>query len=80
MKCLVCRRSETRAGKATVTLERHGVTFVFNDVPAQVCPDCGEDYMDESVTGVLLEAAEEMAESGIRADVVSYHSLIHVAK
>jgi YgiT-type zinc finger domain-containing protein len=75
MKCLVCRRQDTQAGTATVTLERHGATFVFNDVPAQVCPDCGEDYVDEIVAGALLEAAEDMAEAGTRSDVRSYTEL-----
>ena len=76
MKCLVCRRAVTLAGTATVTLEHHGSTFVFNEVPAHVCPDCGEDYVDETVAGALLRAAEDMAAAGTRAGVRSYPSIV----
>ena len=40
MKCIVCKQAETRAGTTTVTLERQSATFVFKDVPAQVCISC----------------------------------------
>lgn len=29
MKCVVCKKGETKMGKATVTLEKHGATLVF---------------------------------------------------
>ena len=37
MKCVVCKKGETKSGKATVTLEKDGATLVFKGVPAQVC-------------------------------------------
>jgi hypothetical protein len=41
-------------------------------VPAQVCPNCGEDYVDENVTGYLLKSAEEMANDGEQVDIRRY--------
>jgi YgiT-type zinc finger domain-containing protein len=35
MKCVVCKKGETKAGKATVTLEKDGATLVFKGVPAE---------------------------------------------
>mgnify|MGYP001041985273 CR=1 FL=1 len=49
MKCVVCKQAETRPGTATVTLERDGLTVVFKGVPAQVCPNCGEDYVEQAI-------------------------------
>ena len=72
MKCIVCRQAETRFGKTTVTLERQGATLVFKDVPAQVCPNCGEDYVDDAVAGALLQSAEQMVASGTQVDIRSY--------
>ena len=72
MKCIVCKQAETRAGTTTVTLERQGATFVFKDVPAQVCPNCGEDYLDDAVASELLQSAEGMAAAGTQVDIRRY--------
>ena len=59
MTCTVCRHGETRPGATTVTFHRDGYTLVVNDVPADVCENCGEAYVDEAVTEQLLEMAAE---------------------
>jgi hypothetical protein len=41
-------------------------------VPARVCPNCGEEYVDEHVTARLLSSAEEMARAGALVDVREY--------
>jgi YgiT-type zinc finger domain-containing protein len=69
MKCVVCRQADTVPGHTTVTLERGGLTAVFKGVPAQVCPNCGEDYVDEGVTRQLLKAAEETVRNGTQVEV-----------
>jgi len=72
MKCIVCKQAETTPGTTTVTLERRGPTLVFKDVPAQVCPNCGEDYVDDVAAGAVLRSAEEMVASGAQVDIRSY--------
>ena len=74
MKCMACKQAETQPGKTTVTLERNGATLVFKDVPAEVCPNCGEDYVDEAVTRSLLKSAEDMVRSGAQVDIRTYAS------
>ena len=41
MKCVICKHGETMPGKSTVTLERNGATLVFQQVPGEVCQNCG---------------------------------------
>jgi len=72
MKCVVCKNGETKPGKATVTLERNGTTLVIKGVPANVCTNCGEEYVDEGTTDRLLKTAEEAARSGVQVDVREY--------
>ncbi len=72
MKCPICRTGETGPGKATVTLKREGLTLVVKGVPARVCANCGEEYVDESVARRLLEAAESDLRAGVRLDVRDY--------
>lgn len=72
MKCVVCKQAETNPGKATVTLERDGVTLVIKGVPARICPNCGEEYVDQEIAGKLLQAAEEAAGAGVQVDIREY--------
>ena len=72
MKCVICRHGETAAGHTTVTLERGGTTLVFKAVPAAVCENCGEAYVDESTTAELLRQAEAAAAASVEVEVRAY--------
>ncbi|MEN6508332.1 MAG: type II toxin-antitoxin system MqsA family antitoxin [Smithella sp.] len=72
MKCVICKKAETVMGTATVTLERGEFTYIVKGVPAQVCPNCGEDYVSEQITSELLKAAEQMVKSGTLVDIRHY--------
>lgn len=48
------------------------MTLVVKDVLAQVCTNCGEDYVDERVAHEILTIAERMAKSGVLVDVRRY--------
>jgi YgiT-type zinc finger domain-containing protein len=64
MKCVICKQGETQAGTATVTLERNGMTLVIRHVPARICTNCGEEYVDEVTTSQLLSEAEKAVQAG----------------
>ncbi|MDO8683356.1 MAG: type II toxin-antitoxin system MqsA family antitoxin [Armatimonadota bacterium] len=74
MKCVICKQGDTQSGKATVTLERDTLTFVVKGVPAQVCANCGEEYVDEEIVTQLLKTAEEEVTSGTQVDVREYRA------
>ena len=69
MTCVICKAGRTEPGKTTVSLERDGMTIVFKDVPAAVCMNCGEAYVDDKVSNVLLKAAEDAAHAGVQVDI-----------
>lgn len=69
MKCLICKHGEARPGTVSVMLERDALTLVVKNVPAQVCGNCGEEYLDEQTTANLLKTAEEEAEAGAEVEV-----------
>ena len=72
MKCVICKQGGTRPGKTTVTLQREGVTLVVANVPAEVCENCGEAYVDEATARELLRRAEEAAQAGVILDIREY--------
>ena len=72
MICVICKTGETEPGTATVTLERDGTTVVIKGVPARVCKNCGEEYVEENVTAQLLNTAEDAVRAGVQVDVRTY--------
>ena len=46
--------------------------MVVKCVPAQVCPNCGEAYLNEDVTAKLLKDAEERANAGAQVEIRQY--------
>ncbi|MEW6200426.1 MAG: type II toxin-antitoxin system MqsA family antitoxin [bacterium] len=72
MKCVICKIGETVPGTATVTLERDSATIVVKSVPARVCNNCGEEYVDEEVMRSLERTVQEAARNGVQVDVREY--------
>jgi YgiT-type zinc finger domain-containing protein len=64
MKCLICLQAETVNGLTSVTFERGEFRLLINNVPARVCPKCGETYVEENVALNLLRDAERESEQG----------------
>ena len=72
MKCVICKKGSTEPGTTTVTLERGGLTMMIKGVPAQVCKNCGEAYVDEKVASELLISAEQAARAGAQVEIRQY--------
>ena len=75
MICLICRQADVVYGLAFVTFERGEMRLVISNVPANVCPSCGEAYVDEDVAMQLLQDAEEMSAAGMMDDVMEYNKV-----
>ncbi len=72
MKCVICKNGETQKRTATVTLERGATTLVIKQVPADVCGNCGEEYVEDSVAKRLLKEAEGAVNAGVQVDVRTF--------
>ena len=72
MNCTICRVADTRVGTATVTLEREGTTLVVKGVPANVCPNCGEEYVESDVSARVMRMANDAAKNDVVLDVLEY--------
>ena len=44
------KHGNPRTGPATLTPKREDTTLVINGVPAQICTNCGEEYVDEDTS------------------------------
>ncbi len=72
MRCMICKHGETKKGTTTVTLEKDSSTIVFKEVPAQICDNCGEKYIDDSTTKELLTKARKIVKNGAEVDIRKY--------
>jgi YgiT-type zinc finger domain-containing protein len=68
----MCRHDTTQPGKVTVTLHRDETVVVIKDVPADVCQQCGEYYLDEVTTGRIMAMAEEAVKHNVEVEVLRY--------
>ena len=72
MKCAICRNGETYSGEITVVLEKKGTTLVFKKVPAEICENCGEEYLSSETNKNLLEKAKIAATRGVELELLRY--------
>ena len=72
MICLLCRQAETVDGFTSAAFERDETRLVVRQIPARVCPSCGEAYMDEDVAVALLRELDELTATGIMETVIQF--------
>ena len=72
MKCVLCRHGDTAPGKATVTLQRGESTVIIKAVPAEVCPNCGEYYLSETITARVMQMAEDAVRKGAEVEILRF--------
>ena len=72
MRCAICGNGETKRGTATLVLERGALTMVIRGVPAEVCENCGEEYIGEGVAENTLAKAEQAVREGVQVEVRDY--------
>ncbi|MEE8507149.1 MAG: type II toxin-antitoxin system MqsA family antitoxin [Kiloniellales bacterium] len=72
MRCVFCKQGDTRPGEATVTLQRGETVVVVKEVPADICENCGEYYLSDSVSEKVMAKAEEAARNGAGVEILLF--------
>ena len=72
MKCSLCKTGMTHAGKTTVTLQRGESVIVIREVPAEICEDCGEYYLDELTARRVYAAGEQACARHVEVEIQRY--------
>lgn len=72
MQCVMCKHGQTSNGKTVVTLRRSDTMVVIKDVPAEVCQQCGEYYLDDKTTGQVLSMAEDAVKHNVEVEILRY--------
>ena len=72
MNCVICKHGETKHGVSTVSLQRGESTVIIKGVPAEVCQDCGEYYLDEKTTAEVMARADAAVKRGVEIEIIRY--------
>jgi RNA polymerase subunit RPABC4/transcription elongation factor Spt4 len=46
--------------------------LIFKEVPADICPNCGEYYLSDDITGLLLQQAEAAIANDAEVEIRRY--------
>lgn len=76
--CMVCHQGEIQPGTTSYVFERDGQRLVVRDVPADVCGQCGEAWLDDRVAGQVLAMAAQARRAAERV-VVSHYPAVSAA-
>ena len=72
MRCVICKEGDTAPGRVTVTLQRGNTVVIVRDVPASVCRNCGEYYLDEAVATKIYRQGEAAVERQAEVEILRY--------
>ena len=72
MKCASCKTGDMAPGTTTATLQRGDSVVVIKDVPADVCGQCGEYYLDDSTTAIVMAMAEEAVAHHAEVEILRF--------
>ncbi|WP_273202871.1 type II toxin-antitoxin system MqsA family antitoxin [Marinobacter subterrani] len=72
MKCAICKSGQTHPGTTTVTMTRGEAAVVVKNVPADVCDNCGEHYLDEAISAKILGMVEEAIKQNHEVELIQF--------
>ena len=59
MTCLVCKHDRFKSGTTILPIERGQAIVLITDIPARVCENCGDAYLDEETAQGVQDLANE---------------------
>lgn len=74
MTCVICKTGDIGPGATTVSLARDGTTLVTENVPADVCDNCGEAYLGADVFEQLQRALDQALRDRVTVTVRQYRA------
>ena len=76
MNCVMCKATLSQEVLNHI-VDINGSITIVKDVPANVCKQCGENYIDSDVARNLDAVMEEIQKGGAEVTIISYSSVIN---
>ena len=49
MTCVICKNKKMKRGTTVLPIERVKAVLLVTNIPARICANCGEPYIDEKI-------------------------------
>jgi YgiT-type zinc finger domain-containing protein len=72
MQCTNCREGDTSPGLVTLTFDRNSTTVIYRDVPAEICPRCGERYVPPEITAAAMAHVDAALVRGTELEILRW--------
>jgi len=72
LKCVFCKSGTATPGKTTASFTRGETIVIVKDIPADVCGQCGEPYIDGEVAKALERLVDDAVRKGIQVEILRY--------
>lgn len=72
MDCVICKNGTTKSGLVNVPVVRDEKIIFIKNIPAQICNNCGEYYLDSEVAKEVYGRANERMSQGVEIEVTQY--------
>ena len=59
MTCVICKNKKMKRGTTVLLIERGKAVLLVTDIPARICANCGEPYIDERTAKQVEALANE---------------------
>src|SRR5258706_15813995 len=59
MTCVVCKNKKMTRGTTVLPIERGKAVLLVTNIPARICANCGEPYIDEKTAKEVEALANE---------------------
>ena len=59
MTCVICKNKKMKRGTTVLLIERGKAVLLVTDIPARICANCGESYIDERTAKQVEALANE---------------------
>jgi len=70
-QCPLCG-GEKKPGKTTYSVDLKDGVVVVRDVPAQICSQCGEEWIDAQTAHVLEQIVHKARKRACQVEVLSF--------
>jgi YgiT-type zinc finger domain-containing protein len=74
MECIICKNGTTKMGLVNVPVVRDDKIIFIKNIPAQICNNCGEYYLENDVAEEVYKRANERINQGVEIEVTQYLS------
>jgi YgiT-type zinc finger domain-containing protein len=72
MKCVICRHGQCQPGTVDITRRIGGTTLVLRDVPASICDNCGEEYLNSDTAEAVYTLTQKHRDSGAEVVITAF--------